>query len=65
MADIPVKEKVRTLFFSGGQRRSLHNVTSFNPDGTFLRLECDEGYVLANPQNIDLIVIPDKTERVV
>lgn len=63
--DIAVKETKRTVFFNGGERRTFHNVTSFNPDGTFLRLECDEGYVLLNPSNIDFICIPDKTERVV
>ena len=57
MADIYVTEDEREVFFTNGQRRRFHNVTMFNADGTWLRLQSDEGYVLLNTSNIDFMVI--------
>lgn len=55
--DITVNEKGRKIYFSRGGQASLHNVKMFNNSGKFLRMQSDEGYVLANPDNIDYIVI--------
>lgn len=57
MADIQVKETKRTIFFKGGDRAVFNNVKWFNSDGSFLRIGCDEGYVLINTKNINYIVV--------
>jgi hypothetical protein len=64
MSQINVEEKKREIHFTGGRRLTLNNVKWFDNSGSFLRLESDEGYILANPTNIDYIVIPDASERV-
>ena len=63
MADIHVTEAKREVFFTNGQRRRFHNITMFNADGTWLRLMCDEGYVLLNTANIDFMVIDGERVR--
>ena len=63
MADIHVTETNREVFFTNGQRRRFHNITMFNADGTWLRLMCDEGYVLLNTANIDFMVIDGERVR--
>lgn len=61
--DIAVKEKKRKIYFSNGNQASLNNVTMFNGTGTFLRLQSDEGYILANTKNIDYMVIDGERVR--
>lgn len=57
MPDIKVKETKRSIFFSDGSRAVFNNVTWFNSDGSYLRLGCDEGYVLINSKNVNYIVV--------
>lgn len=45
---IEVNEVRRTIHFINGERLDLHNVTAFDSSGTWLRLWCDEGFVLLN-----------------
>ena len=55
--DIEVKEAKRTITFVGGTSKSYYNVKWFNPYGSFLRFESDEGYCLINTANVLDIVI--------
>ena len=53
-----VKEKTRQLVSVSGASVSLHNVTSFDSSrGKWLRLMCDEGYVIVNQDNILAMII--------
>lgn len=63
MPDIEVKEKRRVISFRGGDKAIFHNVTMFNNEGSFLRIICDEGYILINTANINYIQL-DPEERV-
>jgi hypothetical protein len=63
MSDIQVQETKRTLHFKDGQRSVFNNTTWFNSDGSFLRFGCDEGYILANTDNINYIVVDGERVR--
>ena len=54
---IEVNEKRRTIMMDSGQRLDLHNVTAFDCSGSFLRLWCDEGFVLINEAKIDWMIV--------
>jgi hypothetical protein len=54
---IKVNEKVRRIVSNQGHEIRLHNVKTVDNSGSWLRFESDEGYVLANPQNIVAMVI--------
>lgn len=56
-SDIKVDEARRSVYFKDGTQAAFHNVTMFNPSGTFLRLICDEGYILINESNITYMKI--------
>lgn len=60
--EIAVNEKVRRLISKDGHEVRLHNVTSLDISGSWIRLQSDEGYVLVNPANIMAMII--KGERV-
>jgi len=49
---IEVKEERRTIVFKGGQRLELHNVTGFDCSTAWLRIWCDEGYLILNESAI-------------
>lgn len=61
---IQVNEKRRVIYFKDGSIANFYNVKWFNSSGSWLRMESDEGYILANPENINYIkIVAD--ERVV
>jgi len=45
---VKVQEKRRQIVFRDGQRLDLHNVTAFDPSGSWLRLWSDEGLTILN-----------------
>lgn len=63
MADTAVKETKRTIAFADGQRETFNNVSWFNSSGTFLRLGCDEGYVLINTANVNYMIVDGERVR--
>jgi len=62
---IKVSEKRRRVQFIDGTIANFDNVTWFDPSGTFLRMICDQGYVLINTANVLFYTIPDASEKVV
>jgi len=62
---IQVHEKRRRVQFIDGTIVYFTNVTEFDPSGTFLRMICDQGYVLINTANVLFYTIPDASEKVV
>lgn len=56
---IEVNEVRRTVHFNNGERLDLHNVVWFDVSGTWLRLQCDEGFVLLNTDLILYHIIKD------
>lgn len=50
---VEVNEKRRQIVFTNGERLDLHNVTAFDPSGTWLRIWSDEGMTLLNPDKIN------------
>jgi hypothetical protein len=56
--EIQVEETTRQIVSVSGASLSLHNVTSFDSGrGKYLRLQCDEGYVIVNQDNVLAMVI--------
>lgn len=47
-----VEESRRTIVYDNDARLDLHNVTAFDKTGTHLRLWCDEGIVITNPDRV-------------
>ena len=62
MSDIAVNEKLRRVVSKDGHELRLTNVKSINNTGSWTRLECDQGYVLINTDNVLAFII--KGERV-
>jgi len=62
MVKVEVAEKKRKVVFASGMVKYFNNVTAFDKDGEFLRIWCDEGYVLINEANINYIVVPSDAE---
>lgn len=60
--EIAVNEKVRRIVSKDGHELRLHNVSSLDISGSWVRLQSDEGYVLVNPQNVLAFIV--KGERV-
>lgn len=58
--DITVNEPKRTVYFKDGMKASFSNVKWFNASGSFLRLGCDEGYVIINTGNINYMIVPEE-----
>ena len=54
---IPVYEDRRTIKMASGNKLELHNVTSFDCSGSFLRLESHEGFSMINEANIDWMIV--------
>jgi hypothetical protein len=57
-----VKETVRRVISTDGHEIRLHNVTSVDNSGSWLRIQSDEGYVIINPQNVLAFIV--KGEKV-
>jgi len=60
---VAVSEPRRTIVFDNGERLDLHNVTAFDPSGTWLRLWSDEGFSLLNPERILYHIIKDEPRQ--
>lgn len=62
-SDIKVNEKLRRVVSVSGHEQRFTNVTILNNTGSWTRLECDQGYVIINNQNVLAFVV--KGERVI
>jgi hypothetical protein len=60
---IQVSETRRTIHFDNGERLDLHNVTAFDCSAPWLRLWCDEGFVLLNPSRVLCHIVKDETRQ--
>ena len=63
--EVQVNEKRRVIYYKDGAVANYNNVKWFDASGSWLRFESDEGYIIANPENINFIKIPDIADRVV
>lgn len=57
-----VIEAKRKIVFASGNHLNLRNVTSFDGQGSYLRIKSDEGYILVNPKNVDYHICTIKGE---
>lgn len=62
MTEIKVSEEWRKVLYTNGDTETFHNVIWFDNSGNWLRIGCDEGYVLLNPENINRIIVPLKAK---
>ena len=60
--EIQVKEKFRTIAFIDGTKTTFHNIKWFDNSGNWLRIGCNEGYILLNPEKIKYIIVPEKAK---
>ena len=56
-SQVKVQESRRQVVFKSGQRLELHNVTAFDPSGTWLRIWSDEGLAILNTDSIEYHLI--------
>jgi len=61
--DIKVNEKRRVVVFKDDTRAIFHDVKWFNFDGSYLRIGCEEGYVLLNKEHILYMIIDGEKVR--
>ena len=62
--EVTVNEETRQVVSVTGASLSLHNVTSFDSSrGSNLRLQCDEGYVIVNKDNVLAMIIEGEKVR--
>lgn len=47
-----VNEKTRVIRFETGVKLTLRNVTGVSNDDTTLGFQCDEGFVIVNPDKV-------------
>ncbi|MER9436678.1 hypothetical protein NKJ04_17445 [Mesorhizobium sp. M0618] len=52
-----VLELKRKTVFKSGNHLNLRNVTEWDAKGTYVRLKCDEGYVLIREKSVDYHII--------
>lgn len=57
-----VNETLRRVVGVNGTELKLHNVKEVDISGTWTRIQCDEGYVIINPQNVLAYIV--KGEKV-
>lgn len=57
MSNIKVNESLRRVVSKDGHEIRLTNVTNVNTSGSWVRIDCDEGYVIVNPQNVLAFII--------
>ena len=62
MIKIKHPEKTREVIFTSGYSKTFHNVKWFDNSGNWLRIGCNEGYVLLNPDKILCIIVPEKSK---
>ncbi|ESX17887.1 hypothetical protein X766_15965 [Mesorhizobium sp. LSJC255A00] len=56
-AAVPVLELKRKVVFKSGNHLNLRNITSWDAKGTYVRLQCDEGYILIREKSVDYHII--------
>lgn len=61
---IKVNEAKRTIVFANGGSTEVTNVTEVDNRGTYLRLTCDQGYFLINPEHVLFHQIHDVNAKV-
>jgi len=47
--------------FVNGYKANFHNVTKLIIDGNWFRFNCDEGFILVNPENVLYMQIDGET----
>lgn len=52
-----VNEKLRRVVSVGGHEQRLTNVKSIDTTGSWTRVECDQGYVIINPNAVLMYII--------
>jgi hypothetical protein len=57
-----VNEKWRIIHFDNGQKLTLHNVTNVDISGNYVRIMCDEGYVMYDPERVLYIRVPSESK---
>lgn len=57
-----VNETLRRVVSKDGHELKLHAVTDVDTSGHWLRLQCEEGYVIINPANVLAFIV--KGEKV-
>lgn len=62
-ASFKVKEEVRRIVSKDGHEIRLHNVSSVDTSGSWLRLHSDEGYVIVNPSNVLAYIVKGEVVR--
>jgi hypothetical protein len=60
-SDIEVKEDLRRVVSVSGHEQRFTHVTKLNNTGSWTRLECDQGYVIINNDNVLAFIV--KGER--
>lgn len=60
---ISLNETRRTIVFDNGWRLDLHNVTSFDPSGTHLRIRAEEGFVIVNPARVLCHIVKNESRQ--
>ena len=59
-----MEEEERQIVFADGHRETFRNVTRVDAKGgDWLRFQCDEGYILVNPDNVLYILVKGKRVR--
>lgn len=52
-----VNETVRRVVSKDGHEQRLTNVTSVDVTGSWVRLECDQGYAIVNTDNVLMFIV--------
>lgn len=52
MSTLKVNESLRRVISKDGHEIRLTNVTEVDTSGSWVRIKCDEGYVIINPNNV-------------
>lgn len=55
--EAPILELKRKIVFKSGNHLNLRNVRGWDAMGTYVRIHCDEGYVLIREKSVDYHVI--------
>ena len=64
LTEVAVSERTRQIVSTQGASLSLHNVTPFDSSrGNNLRIQCDEGYVIVNQDNVLAMIIEGERIR--
>jgi len=62
-SQVPVNEKRRQVVFKNGERLDLHNVSSFDPSGSWLRVWSDEGMALINTAEVNYHMVKSELRK--